>query len=78
MTQARFVVHSASQAKIPVQAQVGERTVTAEPTGTRASLSSGTANTTSRGPSWAMRTTGVPAATTWPASASRTARNRRP
>ncbi|OQC04132.1 MAG: hypothetical protein BWX79_02549 [Alphaproteobacteria bacterium ADurb.Bin100] len=44
--------------------------MTAEPTGTRASLSSGTANTTSRGPSWAMRTTGVPAATTWPASAS--------
>jgi hypothetical protein len=33
-------------------------------------LSSGTANTASRGPSCAMRTTGVPAATTWPTSAS--------
>ena len=33
-------------------------------------MSSGTANTTSRGPSCAMRTTGVPAATTWPGSAS--------
>ena len=35
-----------------------------------ATLSSGTENTTSRGPSCAMRTTGVPAATTCPGSAS--------
>ena len=35
-----------------------------------ATLSSGTENTTSRGPSWAIRTTGVPADTTCPTSAS--------
>ena len=46
------------------------RTPTAWPTCICATLSSGTANTTSRAPSWAMRTTGVPAATTWPGSAS--------
>ena len=42
MTQARFVVHSASQAKIPVQAQVGERTVTAEVDGLVVELDNGT------------------------------------
>ncbi|MNT54738.1 hypothetical protein D3C72_1919200 [compost metagenome] len=46
------------------------RTATSEPCVICATLSSGTANTTSRGPSWAMRTTGVPADTTWPGSAS--------
>ena len=37
---------------------------------TSATLSSGTENTTSRGPSCARRSTGVPAATTMPGSAS--------
>ena len=36
----------------------------------RSMLSSGTAKTTSRGPSWASRSTGAPAATTMPGSAS--------
>jgi hypothetical protein len=47
------------------------RTSTPEPTLIMETLSSGTANTTSRGPSWAMRTTGVPAATTCPTSPQR-------
>ena len=46
------------------------RTATSEPVVICATLSSGTANTTSRGPSCAMRTTGAPADTTWPGSAS--------
>ena len=46
------------------------RTATAEPGLTSAARSSGTENTTSRAPSCAMRTTGVPAVTTWPGSAS--------
>jgi hypothetical protein len=46
------------------------RTATWVPARSAATLSSGTENTTSRGPSAAMRTTGVPAVTTWPTSAS--------
>src|SRR3990167_7307798 len=44
-------------------------TSTAEPALIMTTLSSGTENTTSRGPSWAICTTGVPALTTWPGSA---------